>query len=363
VPRVDETYHLRHGLRNKHLRTDFDRQLNGMNTKTKIFINGFGRIGRTVLRAILKTERQSDFEILGINDLEGPDICAYLLEYDSIYGTLGLPTNYRNGMLQVGNMQIPFYNTDDISGLDLSEVEVLLECSGHNSNRQFLERGLAAGAKSVLVSGPSSSADAKFVYGVNEQEFVKQKIVSNSSCTTNAFAPLLKFLNQNFGVIFGNMLTVHCYTGSQPTIDKPGRDPARSRAAGLSMVPTTTSAELEVRSLLPELADKVLVNALRVPTPSVSAIDFSFRTEKPFSSAALYNLLREHPTLHTIIGFTGKPLVSSDLKARPESLVISMLETAGSNKGLNRVFGWYDNEYGFSNRMLDMCQLIEEVSH
>ena len=333
-----------------------------MNTKTKIFINGFGRIGRTVLRAILKTERRSDFEILGINDLEGPDICAYLLEYDSIYGTLGLATNYQDGMLQLGNMQIPFYNEDDISGLDLSEVDVVLECSGHNSNRQFLERGLAAGAKSVLVSGPSSSADATFVYGVNEQEFKKQKIVSNSSCTTNAFAPLLKFLNHNFGVISGNMLTVHCYTASQPTIDKPGSDPARSRAAGLSMVPTTTSAELEVRSLLPELANKVLVNALRVPTPSVSAIDFSFRTEKPFSTTALFNLLNEHPTLNSIIGFTDKPLVSSDLKARPESLVISMLETTGSDKGLNRVFGWYDNEYGFSNRMLDMCQLIEEVS-
>lgn len=334
-----------------------------MNTKTKIFINGFGRIGRTVLRTLLKTQRRSDFEILGINDLEDPEICAYLLEYDSIYGNLGLPTNYKDGMLQVGDMQIPFYSEDDISGLDLSKVDVVLECSGHNSNRQFLERGLAAGAKSVLVSGPSSSTDGTFVYGVNEQEFGKQKIVSNSSCTTNAFAPLLKFLNHNFGIISGNMLTVHCYTGSQPTIDKPGRDPARSRAAGLSMVPTTTSAEREVTSLLPELADKVLVNALRVPTPSVSAIDFSFRTEKPFSTTALLKLLNEHPTLNPLIGFTDKPLVSTDLKARPESLVISMLETTGSEKGLNRVFGWYDNEYGFSNRMLDICLLISKASN
>ena len=159
------------------------------------------------------------------------------------------------------------------------------------------------------------------------------------------------------------MLTVHCYAGSQPTIDKPGRDPARSRAAGLSMVPTTTSAEREVTSLLPELADKVLVNALRVPTPSVSAIDFSFRTEKPFSTTALFKLLNEHPTLNPLNGFTDKPLVSTDLKARPESLVISMLETTGSEKGLNRVFGWYDNEYGFSNRMLDICLLISKASN
>ena len=122
-----------------------------MNTKTKIFINGFGRIGRTVLRTLLKTQRRSDFEILGINDLEDPEICAYFLEYDSIYGNLGLPTNYKDGMLQVGDMQIPFYSEDDISGLDLSKVDVVLECSGHNSNRQFLERGLAAGAKSVLL--------------------------------------------------------------------------------------------------------------------------------------------------------------------------------------------------------------------
>ena len=333
-----------------------------MNTKTKIFINGFGRIGRTVLRAILKTERQSDFEILGVNDLEGPEICAYLLEFDSIYGNLGLPTNYQDGTLRVGNTQIPFYNEEDISSLDLSLVDVVLECSGHNSSRQFLERGLTAGAKFVLVSGPSSRADATFVCGVNEQEFGRQKIVSNSSCTTNAFAPLLKFLNYNFGIISGNMLTVHCYTGSQPTIDKPGRDPARSRAAGLSMVPTTTSAALEVTSLLPELADKVLVSALRVPVPSVSAIDFSFRTDKPFSSAALVKLLNEHPTLNPIIGCTDKPLVSSDLKGRPESIIISLLETTGSDIGMNRVFGWYDNEWGFSNRMLDMCEQIEKTS-
>ena len=204
--RVDETYHLPHGQQSKRLLSQFNSQLNGMNAKTKIFINGFGRLDRTVLRAILKTERQSDFEISGINDLEGPDICAYLLEYDSIYGTLGLPTTFKDGMLQVANKLIPFYNEEDISGLDLSEVDVVLECSGHNSNRQFLERGLAAGAKSVLVSGPSSSADATFVYGVNDQEFVKQKIVSNSSCTTNAFAPLLKFLNHNFGVKRINMI-------------------------------------------------------------------------------------------------------------------------------------------------------------
>ncbi|TCL08866.1 glyceraldehyde 3-phosphate dehydrogenase [Shimia isoporae] len=323
--------------------------------KIKIFINGFGRIGRTVLR-ILAQGAHSQFDVVGINDIESLQTCAYLFEYDSVFGAYRGEVIAEDGMLAVDGLHIPFHAEQDLSAMDLSDVDVVLECTGMAGARAVAERGLAAGAGAVLISGPSDEADVTIVMGANEGDLQDQKIVSNASCTTNALAPLLRVLDQNFGLISGHMTTVHCYTGSQPTVDKPRADLARSRAAALSMVPTTTSAQRMIDKVLPALKGRVEARAIRVPTASVSAIDLTIQAEKAVSVEAVNSALRAEAENTHLIGWTEKPLVSTDLRARPESLVLSGPETSVSVGGLLRVFGWYDNEWGFSNRMLDMAE-------
>ncbi|MCP4817787.1 MAG: aldehyde dehydrogenase, partial [Shimia sp.] len=261
-----------------------------------------------------------------------------------------------NGALIVDDMHIPFHAERDLSAMDLSGVDVVLECTGMAGARTVAERSLAAGAGAVLISGPSDEADITIVMGANEDALREQLIVSNASCTTNALAPLLRVLDNEFGLISGHMTTVHCYTGSQPTVDKPRADLARSRAAALSMVPTTTSAQRLIDKVLPHLKGRVEARAIRVPTASVSAIDLTIQTEKTVSVEAVNSALKAESDRAHLIGWTEKPLVSTDLRARPESLVLSGPETSVSVGGLLRVFGWYDNEWGFSNRMLDMAE-------
>lgn len=329
--------------------------------KSRIFLNGFGRIGRTLLRILAQDQprgRHCDFEIIGINDIEPLETCAYLFEYDSVFGPYpGHVETCASGLI-IDGRTIPFHGVQDLRALDLSGVDVVLECTGMAGTRAMAERGLEAGAGSVLISGPSDEADITLVIGANEAQLGDHKIVSNASCTTNALAPLLKLLDAEFGLISGHMTTVHCYTGSQPTVDKPRADLARSRAAALSMVPTTTSAGRLIDKVLPDLAGRVLARAIRVPTASVSAIDLTIQTDKATTTQAVNNLLRAEADKAHLLGWTKKPLVSTDLRARPESLIVSGPETSVSVGGLLRVFGWYDNEWGFSNRMLDMARLM-----
>lgn len=325
--------------------------------KTKIFINGFGRIGRTILRILMQGAHQQ-FDILGINDIEPLDTCAYLFEYDSVFGTYSGDVEAVPGALIVDGQKIPFHAERDLSVLDLRDVDVVLECTGMAGMRAIAERGLAAGAQKVLISGPSDEADDTVVLGANDAVLRDQTIVSNASCTTNALAPLLRVLDAEYGLISGHMTTVHCYTGSQPTVDKPRGDLARSRAAALSMVPTTTSAQRMIDLVLPHLKGRVETRAIRVPTASVSAIDLTIQTEKTATSETVNAVLKGAAARDGILGWTQKPLVSTDLRARPESLIISERETSVSVGGLLRVFGWYDNEWGFSNRMLDMAELM-----
>ncbi|SHK06232.1 glyceraldehyde 3-phosphate dehydrogenase [Shimia gijangensis] len=325
--------------------------------KTRIFMNGFGRIGRTLLRILAKGEH-SDIEIIGINDIEPLETCAYLFEYDSVFGTyLGAVETADKALILDGHA-IPFHDVHDLRDLDLRNVDVVLECTGMAGTRDMAERGLEAGAKSVLISGPSDEADVTLVIGANEAALGDHRIVSNASCTTNALAPLLKLLDAEYGLISGHMTTVHCYTGSQPTVDKPRADLARSRAAALSMVPTTTSAGRLIDQVLPDLAGRVLARAIRVPTASVSAIDLTIQTDKPTTQDGVNTLLKAEADKAHLIGWTEKPLVSTDLRMRPESLILSAQETSVSVGGLLRVFGWYDNEWGFSCRMLDMARLM-----
>lgn len=325
--------------------------------RIKIFINGFGRIGRTVLRILCK-QQHPEFEIVGINDIEPLETCAYLFEFDSVFGAYAGEVAFETARLIVDGQSIPFHAESDLSALNLSDVDVVLECTGMAGARAIAERGLAAGAAKVLISGPSDEADETLVLGANDHLLKGQRIISNASCTTNALAPLMRALDDEFGLISGHMTTVHCYTGSQPTVDKPRADMARSRAAALSMVPTTTSAQRLIDKVLPHLKGRVEARAIRVPTASVSAIDLTIQTEKTVTVEAVNAHLKAVARSDGILGWSTKPLVSTDLRARPESLIVSERETSVSVGGLLRVFGWYDNEWGFSNRMLDMARAM-----
>ncbi|MEH7828036.1 type I glyceraldehyde-3-phosphate dehydrogenase [Gemmobacter denitrificans] len=320
----------------------------------QVFINGFGRIGRSVLRA-WAGGAAPDLSIAGINDIAAAEMCAYLFQYDSVFGPFPGLVTLEPGALVVNGTAIPLHRTPDISGLDLRGVDLVMECTGRADARAVAERGLQAGARRVLISGPSAAADLTLVLGANETQLAGQRIVSNASCTTNALAPLARLIHQHWGIVTGSMTTIHCYTGSQPTVDAPAADFARSRAAALSMVPTTTSAQRLVDRVLPELAGRLEGSAVRVPTASVSAVDLCVMTERPTDAAAVNTVFR---TAGGVIGATDLPLVSSDLRARPESIVMACPETRVTRGGMLRVFGWYDNEWGFSNRMLDVARLI-----
>ncbi|RBI68969.1 aldehyde dehydrogenase [Roseovarius sp. TE539] len=322
----------------------------------RIAINGFGRIGRTILRILLQGRK--DIELSLINEIEPPETCAYLFRYDSVYGPYPEEVKAGNGVLELGSRMIPFHAEHDLRALDLSEVDLVLECTGMAGARAMAERGLQAGAGAVLVSGPSAEADITVVMGANEAALGDEKIISNASCTTNALAPLARLIDDAYGLKSGQMTTVHCYTGSQPTVDKPRGTPERSRAAALSMVPTTTSAQHQTGLVLPALRGRIEARAIRVPTASVSAIDLTVETRTPVSAARVNALMRDAAAGSPVFGWVDEPLVSSDLRGRPESLVISGMETSVSAGGLLRVFGWYDNEWGFSSRMLDLAALI-----
>ncbi|MEZ5779059.1 MAG: glyceraldehyde 3-phosphate dehydrogenase NAD-binding domain-containing protein [Paracoccaceae bacterium] len=322
----------------------------------KVAINGFGRIGRSVLRAQLSGTLHDDIDIVAINDIAGPDMVAYLFEFDSTFGPWKGTVRLGKEALVVDDRRIRLSAVRDLVTLDLSDIDVVMECTGLGGERSFAEAGLRAGAKRVLVSGPSQTADVTVVLGANERELLpRHRIVSNASCTTNALAPLARTIDANWGIETGWMTTIHCYTGSQPTIDAPGADFARSRAAALSMVPTTTSAQRLLDVVLPEVAGRIEGAAVRVPTASVSAVDLAVMTREKPRTDAINAAFRD---AGAVIGWTDKPLVSSDFRARPESIVMALPETRVTAGGLMRVFGWYDNEWGFSNRMLDVARLM-----
>jgi glyceraldehyde 3-phosphate dehydrogenase len=319
----------------------------------RVFINGFGRIGRSVLRAYLQTpDRWPELEIAGINDIAAPEMCAYLFEFDSVFGPWHGTVALDGGALAVDGRAMALHRTADLSSLDLSGIDLVMECTGRAEAREVAERGLHAGAGRVLISGPSSAAEVTVVLGANDDRMGDRRIVSNASCTTNALAPLARLIHQNWGIVTGSMTTVHCYTGSQPTVDAPAADYPRSRAAALSMVPTTTSAARLLDVVLPELAGRITAQAVRVPVASVSCVDFHLVTEGRPSVEEVNAAFR---AAGGVIGATDRPLVSTDLRARPESVVMACPETKVTAGGMLRVFGWYDNEWGFSNRMLDMA--------
>jgi glyceraldehyde 3-phosphate dehydrogenase len=324
----------------------------------RIVIHGFGRIGRVILRQILTAPAHADIEVVAVNDLAPPDTCAYLFKYDSVFGPLPGGVTYENGRLHAGGRSIPLLTGVKLADLPLENVDLVLDCTGALNDRQTAESALDSGARALLISGPSDIADITVVRGANDDSIGDARIVSNASCTTNALAPLLRDLDTRFGLTQGHMTTIHCYTGSQPMVDAPrGPDLARNRAGAVSMVPTTTSAAKLIDRVLPDLAGRVTGAAVRVPAISVSAVDLVARLKQPPSDAAdaLRDLARDNP----VIGLVEDPCVSVDLRARTESLVIAPHETMSAGDQL-RIFGWYDNEWGFSARMIDVARMMHQ---
>jgi glyceraldehyde 3-phosphate dehydrogenase len=323
----------------------------------RVAINGFGRIGRNVLRAIIEAERD-DIEVIAINDLAPVETNAHLLRFDSVHGRFPAEVKVNGDSIDCGTGPIKVTAIKDPTQLPWKEldIDVALECTGIFTSKDKAEMHLKAGAKRVLVSAPADGADLTVVYGVNHDKLTADhKVVSNASCTTNCLAPVAKVLNDAIGIEKGFMTTVHAYTNDQPSLDQVHKDLYRARAAALSMIPTSTGAAKAVGLVLPELAGKLDGVSIRVPTPNVSVIDFKFvakrKTTKDEVNAAVKRASEQQ--LKGILGYTDAPNVSIDFNHDPHSSIFHMDQTKVMDGTLVRVMSWYDNEWGFSNRMAD----------
>ncbi len=322
-------------------------------SKVRVAINGFGRIGRLVLRAALESGRD-DIEFVAVNDLAPAEQNAYLLEYDSVHGKLPMDVKLDGDTIIVGNQKIKCIAEKDPTKLPWGElnIDVVMECTGIFTAADKARVHLEAGAKRVLVSAPSAGADATIVYGVNQDTLKPTDlIVSNASCTTNCLAPVAKVLDDTFGIISGWMTTVHAYTGDQQLLDKNHKDFRRARAAALSMIPTSTGAAKAIGLVLPKLAGKLDGMAIRVPTPDVSVVELVVNLEKDASVDAVNAAMKAAAS--RTFGYNDKPLVSIDFTGDAHSSIFDASQTKVLGDRLVHVTAWYDNEWGFSNRMGD----------
>ena len=330
---------------------------------TKIAINGFGRIGRNVFRALSESERD-DLQVVAINDLSSTDNLAHLLKYDSVHGRFGKKVSSTETSIDIGNGPIQVTAIRNIEDQDWSDndVDIVMECTGFFTARDAAAKHLGAGAKRVLISAPGANADNTIVYGVNSNTLTKDHtVVSNGSCTTNALAPVAKVLNDMLGIENGFMTTVHAYTGDQPTLDTIHRkDYNRGRSAALSMIPTSTGAAKAIGLVLPELKGKLDGKAIRVPTPNVSVVDLTVNTKKSASAAEISDAFRAaaNGPLKGVLQVIDDKVVSIDLNHDPHSSSFMSGETVVVDGALIRVVSWYDNEWGFSNRMLDTARAM-----
>ncbi len=323
----------------------------------KVAINGFGRIGRNVLRAIAESGRQ-DIEVVAINDLGPVETNAHLLRFDSVHGRFPGVVKVEGDTIDVGGGPIKVTAVRDPHELPHAAlgVDIALECTGLFTAREKAAAHLKAGAKRVLISAPGDKADLTVVFGVNHLKLTPEHlVVSNASCTTNCLAPVAKVLNDAIGIETGFMTTIHSYTGDQPTLDTYHKDLYRARAAALSMIPTSTGAAKAVGLVLPELAGKLDGSAIRVPTPNVSVIDFKFIASRATSAAEIAEAIKRAAgaELKGILGFTESPNVSADFNHDSHSSIFHVDQTRVTGKTFVRVVSWYDNEWGFSNRMID----------
>ncbi len=328
----------------------------------RVAINGFGRIGRNVLRAVHEG-RRNDVEVVAINDLAPAETNAHLLRHDSVHGRFPGTVAVKGGKIDIGNGPMEVLAERDPSKLPWKRlgVDLALECTGLFTMREQAARHLAAGARRVLISAPADGADFTVVFGVNHDKLeAKHEVISNASCTTNCLAPVAQVLHQAVGIAQGFMTTVHAYTGDQPVLDVQHKDLRRARAAGLSMIPTSTGAARAVGLVLPELAGKLDGTSVRVPTPNVSMIDLVFNAKRATSIEEVNKAVTEaaNGRLKGILFVTDEPLVSSDFNHNPASATFDLTQTQVVDGTLVRVLAWYDNEWGFSNRMCDVAAAI-----
>lgn len=329
----------------------------------KIGINGFGRIGRNAFKAIL-AKYPNEFEVVAVNDLTDPKTLAHLLKYDSCYGIFNGTVDYTDTSIIVNGKEIKVLAEKDPANLPWKDlgVEVVIESTGRFTKKQDAEKHIQAGAKKVIITAPATDEDITIVMGVNEEMYdpSKHHVISNASCTTNCLAPVTKVIDNHFKVKRGLMTTVHSYTNDQQILDLPHKDLRRARAAALSIIPTTTGAAKAVALVLPHLKGKLNGFALRVPTPTVSVTDVVFEVEKPTTKEEVNSVLKAaaEGELKGILGYSEEPLVSVDYKGDPRSSIVDALSTMVIEDTLVKVVAWYDNEWGYSNRVADLLNYI-----
>ena len=327
----------------------------------KVGINGFGRIGRNFFRAALTSKAQ--FEIVGINDLTDNATLAHLLKYDSILGRLGLPVTYTDDTITVGGKTIKVFAEKDPAALPWASVgaDIVVESTGRFTKASDAKKHIEAGAKKVIISAPATDEDITIVMGVNDKSYdgSKHNVISNASCTTNCLAPMAKVLHENFGIQRGFMTTVHAYTNDQVILDFPHKDLRRARAAATNIIPTSTGAAKAISLVLPELKGKLDGYALRVPTPTGSITDLTVELAKEVNAADVNAAIKKaaEGELKGILMYTEDPIVSTDIVTDPHSCIFD----AGITKAIGntvKVAGWYDNEWGYSNRLVDLVSLV-----
>jgi glyceraldehyde 3-phosphate dehydrogenase len=329
--------------------------------KIRVAINGFGRIGRLVLRAALESGRK-DIEFVAINDLAPIEQNAFLLEYDSVHGKLNMPVSIKDDYIIVGTQKIKCLSERDATKYPWKKlnIDVVMECTGLFTAADKARVHLECGAKRVLISAPSVGADKTIVFGVNDNKLTpRDKIVSNASCTTNCLAPVLNVIDKKFGIENGWMTTVHAYTGDQQLLDKTHKDLRRARAANLSMIPTSTGAAKAIGLVLPKLAGKMDGIAIRVPTPDVSVVELVLNTKKKVTVEKVNAAILASQS--AVLGYNDKPLVSVDFTHDKHSSIFDATQTRVIDDTVLHVTAWYDNEWGFSNRMCDTAALIGKL--
>ena len=331
-----------------------------------VAISGFGRIGRLILRSIIESGRK-DVNVVAINDLAPIETNAFLLSNDTVHGPLKQKISVSKNKIIIGKKSINVYSERDPSKLPWKKlkIDIALECTGLFTSKDKAGMHIKAGAKKVLVSAPCSDADKTIVYGVNEDVLGKNDlVVSNASCTTNCLAPVAKVLHDNFSIVHGYMTTIHAFTGDQSVLDTFHPDLRRARAASLSMIPTSTGAAKAVGLVMPELSGKLDGTAIRVPTPNVSLIDFKFVARKKMTTEKINKLMEnasKSKKLKGILSVNSEPLVSSDFNHNPSSSNFDLTQTQVIESTFGRVLSWYDNEWGFSNRMCDTAVAMKKA--
>lgn len=329
----------------------------------KVGINGFGRIGRCVMRVL---QSNKNIEVVLINDLTNAQTLAHLYKYDSVHGTVGEAVGHKENALVVGGKTIQVSAISNPAEIPWGahKVDVVLECTGRFTKGDEIQSHIKAGARKVILSAPGKAIDKTLVMGVNHTEYDPQKhhIVSNGSCTTNCLAPVTKVIHDNFGVVKGLMTTIHSYTNDQRILDLPHSDLRRARAAALSMIPTSTGAAKAISEVIPALAGKLHGISVRVPTPNVSLVDVTFETSKKVTSDDVNKALKaaSEGALKGILGYSSEPLVSCDYNGNPLSSIVDAEYTTVIGDNMVKILSWYDNEWGFSNRMVDVIQLISK---